>query len=166
MVARLVAVGPVLAVAVGVSWAIVSLRASSDVREWASVIVFSTALALLGPGAALLADLNGWTRATRGGCIVVAIGAATAAIGNFGEDGLGVPAFGEVFAIGLGATLMGLLLLVVAFAVHRPRWPAAVALATLVGIFASQAAGGGFLVLSAWLVVAAALRRRAKVGTA
>jgi hypothetical protein len=157
-----VSIGPAVAVAVGVAWAVVSLRFLAHLSiEWLYVGSFSIALALLAPGMILLADLGGRTRAVSGGCVVVAIGAIVAAVANFIEDGLGIAAFGEIFTIGLGGVLVGLPFLVIVFIWRRPRWLAAVALATFVGMFASQQAGGGFLVLAAWLIVAVALRRRA-----
>jgi hypothetical protein len=158
---RVISVGPAIAVAVGVAWSFVSLRAPLSVSDWVAVLSFSIALALLAPGMILLAELGGRSRAVNGGCILVAVGAIVAAVANIIEDGLGVAMFGEVFAVGLGGILVGLPFLAIVFALRRPRWLAAVALATFVGIFASSQAAGGFLVLAAWLAVAVAIRRGA-----
>jgi hypothetical protein len=167
LTARIVSAGPAIAVAVGVAWAFVSAlalagpnRVPVNVLDWVAVVSFSVALAILAPGMILLAELGGRTRAVRGGCLVVAIGAIVAAFANFIEDGLGVAAFGDVFAAGLAGILVGLPFLAIVFAVRPPRWLAAVAVATFAGMFASSQAGGGFLVLAAWLIVAVALRRK------
>ncbi len=151
--------GPVIALAVGLTWAFVSVREFANVPDWVGVVSFSVALAVLAAAAWLIAELSGRSKSVVAAAAIMAIGGLVAAIGNFIEDGLGVKAFGAMYELGLFGVLVGLVGLVVTLALGR-RFPlAALPSATFAGLLMSVEAGGGLLILASWLVVAVGLRR-------
>jgi len=160
-------IGPVIAVAIGSIWALRSAIGFAhpnyvdpvNLLDWVAVVSFSVALAALAAGAWLISQLAGRGRLVVPAAVILAIGGIVAAVGNFVEDGLGVKAFGDVFALGLGGVLAGLVALVVILAFARRFVLAALPAVTLAGLMLSNEAGGGFLILAAWLVVAARLPR-------
>lgn len=160
-------VGAAIALAVGLTWAfrsILKLAQPNYVEpvsglDWIAVVSFSVALALLAAAAWLIAELSGRTRSVVAAAALVAIGSVVAAVANLIEDGLGLKAFGEVFAYGLFGVLAGMMGLVVTLALGRRYLLAALSVATFAGLIMSGEAGGGLLILAAWLVVAVGLRR-------
>ena len=165
--ARASSIGPVIAVALGSTWAFVSALAFAhansfelvNVADWVPVVSFSIALALLAPTAWLIAELAGRGRPVVVAAILMAIGGLVAAVANFIEDGLGVESFGKVFAFGLFGLLAGLVGLAVTLALTGRFVLAALSVATFAGLMMSTEAGGGLLILAAWLVAAVGLRR-------
>ena len=161
--------GPAIAVLVGSPWAVRSAIGFAQPNyvdpvttlDWAAVISFSAALAAFAPGAWLIRDLAGHGRAAGIAAAVLALGGLVAAVGNFVEDGLGVSAFGDVFATGLLGVLAGLIGLTAILLVSRQYLVAALPASAFVGVMASNENGGGFLILAAWLVVT--LTQRAPV---
>ena len=161
-------VGAAIALSIGLAWAYRSALelgrpnyvAPVELADWLAVVSFSVGLGLLGAAARLLADLAGRSRPIVALSWIVIIAAVVAATANFIEDGLAVKAFGEVFALGLFGLLAGFAGLAAMLAWRRQWRLAAVAAATLVGLFTSVEAGGGFLILAAWLGVAVALWRQ------
>ena len=160
--------GPLIALAVGLSWALVSARAFVDadpfhpvtVLDWVATLSFSVALAMLAPAAWLIAELAGRGKAVVVAAALMALGGLVAAVANFIEDGLGIKSFGQVFAVGLFGVLAGPLGLAVTLAIRRRFVLASLSVATFAGMFSSSEAGGGFLILGAWLMVAIGLWRR------
>jgi hypothetical protein len=130
-----------------------------NLLDWVAVVSFSLGLAALAPGAWLIAELAGRGRFVVSAAVILAVGGIVAAVANFIEDGLGVKAFGDVFALGLFGVLSGLVALAVLLAVARRFVLVALPGATIAGLMLINDAGGGFLILAAWLVVAARLRR-------
>lgn len=161
-------VGSAIALAVSLAWAFRSVLEFTrpnyvepvTVMDWIAVVSFSVALALLAAAAWLIAELSGRRRPVVAAASILAIGSVVAAIANFIEDGLGVQAFGEVFAYGLFGVLAGLIGLAVTLVRERRYFLAALSVATFAGLFMSMEAGGGFLILAAWLLVAVGLWRR------
>jgi hypothetical protein len=151
---------------IGLTWAVHSAVGFTDpnygdpatLLDWLSVLSFSAGLAALAPGGWLITELSGGARSVGTAATVLAIGGVVAAIGNFVEDGLGIKAWGDVFASGLAGALVALLAMVVILALSRRLSLAVVAAATFGGLMLSAGAGG-FLVLAAWLAVALGLRR-------
>lgn len=160
-------IGPVIAVTVGSTWALRSAVGFAHpnyvnpvtLLDWIAVVSFSVALAALAAGAWLIAELAGRGRSVVAAAVILATGGVVAAIANFIEDGLGVKAFGDVFALGLGGVLVGLLALVALFSLARQFVLAALPVATVAGLMLSNEAGGGFLILVAWLAAAQGMRR-------
>ena len=165
--ARVSSIGPVIAVSVGSIWAVVSALALAqadffnpvNVLDWVAVVSFSIALAVLAAAAWLINELSSRTRSIVAAATILAIGGVVAAIGNFIEDGLGVKAFGVMYELGVFGVLAGLVGLAVTLALGRRFLLAALAAATFAGVLMSNVAGGGFLILASWLVVAVGLRR-------
>ena len=156
-----------IGLAVGLSWAFVSglPMAGADpfnpitLLDWAATLSFSAALAMLAPAAWLIAELAGRAKPVVASATLMAVGGLVAAAANFIEDGLGFKSFGQVFAIGLFGVLAGPVGLAITLALRRRFLLAALAVATFAGMFSSGQAGGGFLILAAWLVLAVVLRR-------
>jgi hypothetical protein len=165
--ARASSIGPVIAVTVGSIWAVVSALAFTqadsfnpvNVLDWVATVSFSLALAALAAAAWLISELSGRSKPVVVAAAILAIGGLVAAIGNFIEDGLGVKAFGVMYELGVGGVLAGLVGLAVTLAFGRRFRLAALAAATFAGVLMSSEAGGGFLILASWLVVAVGLRR-------
>jgi len=151
--------GAVIALAVGLTWAFVSVREFANVPDLVGVLSFSVALAVLAAAAWLIAELSGPSKSVVAAAVIMAIGGLVAAIGNLIEDGLGVKAFGAMYALGVFGVLVGLIGLVVSLALRRRFLLAALAAATFVGVQMSVEVGGGLLILASWLVVAVGLRR-------
>lgn len=159
--------GAAVALALGVTWAFRSVLEFArpnyvepvSLFDWIAVVSFSVALALLAGAAWLITVLGGGSRPVVASAAVLALGGVVAAVANFVEDGLGISAFGLVFAGGLLGVLAGLVALALVLALRGRYWLAALAAATFVGLFASIEAGGGLLILAAWSLVAVQLWR-------
>jgi hypothetical protein len=147
--------------------ALEALAESSDdpqsVADYAAVLAVSAAL--IGAAAALaFLRRYGARRSRRAGNLGLAVaggGAALAGVGNAVELGLGVSAFGLLFALGTVALLLGLLIAGVSVLMAPPPWrwagPALVLLA--VGIAVGEEAGFVLVGLT-WIVLAAMLAAR------
>ena len=131
---------------------------ASSLLDHLAVVSWSGALASLTAGAWLLATLASGRTAVTAGAVVLALGGLVAAVANLIEDGLGLKAFGEIYAYGLGGVLVGLLWLAIALVVARRWWLAALSLATLAGLFGTEY-GGGLLILAGWAILAIILKR-------
>lgn len=123
----------------------------------AAVVLTSVAFALLAPSLRWLASAG--SRAARTAATLAGLAALLAAIGNFIEDALRVPAFGVVYVI--GALGLALALIAVAILLFRlgHRWPAAIAFLTLLGLFAADL-GGGIVIGLGWIYAATRSRPR------
>jgi hypothetical protein len=159
-------IGVVIAVVIGLTWAVHSAVGFTNpnygdpvtLLDWLSVLSFSAGLAALAPGGWLITELSGGARFVGTAATVLGIGGIVAAVGNFVEDGLGLKAWGDVFASGLLGVLAALIALVGILLFSRRFALATLAAATFAGLMLSAEAGG-FLILAAWLAVAAGLRR-------
>ncbi|HKB28695.1 MAG TPA: hypothetical protein VKC59_06695 [Candidatus Limnocylindrales bacterium] len=148
-------VGPILALAIGLAWAFISVHRFFDLPDLVGVVAFSTALALLAPAAWLIVELADRPRWVMAAAAVVSVGGLVAAIGNFIEDGVGIKSFYLMYSLGIFGGLAGLVGLAVTLAIERRFRLGVVSLATAAGVLGSEEAGGGLLVLAIWLVVAA-----------
>jgi len=125
----------------------------------ASVLSFSVALALLAAGAYVIGQLSGGGRAIVVAAWVTGLGALVASVANVIEDGLGVSAFGQIFSLGVLGIIAGLFGLAILLTSTRRWFLACLAAATLIGVFGSNEAGGGYVILAAWSIAAVRLVR-------
>jgi hypothetical protein len=132
---------------------------ATSLLDYVAVVSWSLALASLAAGAWLVAKLASGRRAVTAAAVVLGLGGLVAAVANLIEDGLGLKAFGEIYAYGLGGILVGLLWLAIALVVARRWWLAALSLATLAGLFGTEY-GGGLLILAGWAILAIVLKRK------
>ena len=149
------------------SVALEALAESSDdprsVADHAAVLVVSAAL--LGAGAALaFLRRYGARRSRRAGSLGLAVaggGAALAGVGNAVELGLGVSAFGLLFALGTMTLLVGLLIAGVSVLTAAAPWRwAGLAVVPLAVGFAVGEGPGFVLVGLTWIVLATLLAAR------
>jgi hypothetical protein len=156
---------PLLFALVGVLWCARSLQSFADpsfadpetVGDWFAVISVSVALLALAVALPLFARLIGG-RATYAISLVAAAGATIGAVGNLLEDGAQLGWAGDgLYFPGVILFVLGLVALTVTVAMTgrgRTRLLALVPATTLVGTVLLEA-GGGVLVLAAWLAAAA-----------
>lgn len=156
---RLRVPGVLVAIAVGLSWAFNGSRDTLGVSEYLAIVSFSLGLAMLAGAAWLIAELAHRSKAAVVAAAVLAVGGLTAAVGNYIEDAIGDKAFGLMYEVGISGVILGLAGLVVVLAFGRRLLLAGLAAATLAGLMLSQTGAGGYLILAAWLTVAAALVR-------
>jgi hypothetical protein len=142
----------------GLSFAGPNFWNATSLLDYLAVVSWSLALASLAAGAWLVAILATRRRAVTAAAGVLALGGLVAAVANLIEDGLGLKAFGEIYAYGPGGVLVGLLWLAVALALARRWWLVGLSLATFVGLFSTEF-GGGLLILAGWAVLAIVVRR-------
>ena len=128
-----------------------------SVSDYTAVLLFSAAL--IGAAAALAVlrrlRVGPSRRAVSLGLAVAAVGAALAGVGNLVEDGLGVSAFGLLFALGGLVLIIGLLTAATMVLTTTPpsRW-VSIALVLLAVGFAVGEEPGFALVGLTWLVLA------------
>ena len=158
-----------LSVTVGLAWGFRSVLAlghpvywePATALDWVAVVSYSVALMLLALAMVVLPELAGRRRAVQVASWFVAIAALVTAVANLAEDAFDLSSFGAAFVGGALALFGALLVLAVILAAARPRALALVPLATLMGI-GTMEAGGGALVLVAWLAVAVLAWRRSR----
>lgn len=156
---------------VGVVWCANSLHSFTDpeymdpesASDWFAVLSFSAGLFALAFALPMLARLIGGRVVFRVS-LVPAAGAALAGLSNLFEDALhwaGPPGSSGwafwLFILGTAVTVVGLVAFTVVVAVAgrgRLRLLAAVPAATLIDVLFLHEAGGGVLVLAAWLAAA------------
>jgi hypothetical protein len=147
--------------------ALEAVAESSDdpqsVADYAAVLAVSAAL--LGAATALAFlrrfDARRSRRAGNLGLAVAGVGAALAGVGNAVELGLGVSAFGLLFALGTVALLLGLLIAGVSVLTAPAPWRwAGLALVLLAVGFAVGEVPGFILVGVTWIALAALLAER------
>jgi MFS family permease len=132
--------------------------------DYAAELALSAAL--IGAAAALLFlrqyDVGRSRRVGGLGWSVAVGGAALAGVANFFENGLGVSAFGLLFALGGLALLIGLLTASIAVLTTASpwRWAGLFLLVLALGIAVGHEAGFGLVGLT-WIALAAALAARA-----
>jgi MFS family permease len=128
-----------------------------SVSDYAAVLVFSAALIGAAIALAFLRQLRAapFRSAASIGLAVAATGAALAGVGNFVEDGLGVSAFGFLFALGGLALIIGLFAAATMALTTAPPWRwVGIALVLLaVGIAVGEEPGFALVALM-WLVLA------------
>jgi hypothetical protein len=157
---------PALFVLTGAAWAFRSLLEFASPQyyepvtplDWLAVLSYSVAFFLLAGSVTVLARLAPRTRFVRTAAAATVIGAVLAGAANLVEDGLDVQALGAAYVTGALLTLAGLLALAAALAVAGRRRLALVPLATAIGMMAFVA-GGGVLVLVAWVWLAVVVAR-------
>jgi hypothetical protein len=152
----------------GIVWAVSSLIrgvghatywAPVTPLDWGAVLTWSGGLVLLAASLLLAVGAVALRGPTATIVYLTAAGAATAAVANLLEDGVGVQGLGAVYVAGILVAWLGLALLAVLFA-RRRRWDAAVAFALLFAGVALDTLGGGVLVLAGWGTMAVTHRGR------